>query len=285
MKDIATITRTNEILNKNNLRAKKKFGQNFLIDSNIIDNIVSKSDITKDTCVIEIGPGLGALTEKLAQAAKKVIAFEIDESLKPVLTENLGQYKNIEIIYKDFLTVDLASFVDEILQDCKEVRVVANLPYYITTPILIKIFESNTKIKSITAMMQKEVGERLSAKPSTKEYNNLTILTQFYSDAKIVINVPSTVFVPKPNVDSVVARFDLRKNELGLIDDEVFFKVVRASFRQRRKTILNNLAEFFGSKDKAGEILNTVGINPSTRAEAIDIKTFVRLSNEIKCKN
>lgn len=280
MKDIATISKTNEILKKFDQRAKKKFGQNFLIDLNIIGQIVTKSDITKDTCVIEIGPGIGALTEQLAKAAKKVIAFEIDETLIPILNETLGAYDNIEIINQDFLQVDFKKFVDK-LEGYDSIRVVSNLPYYITTPILIKIFESRAKIDSITAMMQKEVADRLSAKPSTKEYNNLTILTQFYSDAKTIIKVPKNVFIPAPNVDSAVVRFDIRENKVPINNEENFFKMLRASFAQRRKTILNNLGEFLGSKEKAMQVLESVNINPQIRAEALTIEDFARLSNEI----
>lgn len=281
MKEIATFGKTNEILKKYQLSAKKNFGQNFIVDLNIINNIVSSAEITKDSCVIEIGPGIGALTERLAQKAKKVLCFEIDMRLKPILEECLASYDNIDIVFEDFLKIDLNEMVEMYFEGEQDIVVVANLPYYITTPILIKIFESQSKIKRICAMMQKEVGLRLSATKDCKDYNSLTILTNYYTDSKIVIKVPRNVFIPVPNVDSVVVLFNIIPNKFQVVNEEFFFKLLRVLFKQRRKTILNNLNELFNDKVKTNTLLNEAELSPQLRAENLSIEDIIRLEKII----
>lgn len=285
MKDIGTISQTKMILDKYSLTAKKSFGQNFLIDNNLIKKIVNNADITKDTCVIEIGPGIGSLTQQLAINAKKVLCFEIDTRLKEVLEDTLSEYDNIDIIFDDFLKIDLAKIVEEHFKDEKDIVVVANLPYYITTPILIKIFTSNTKINRIIAMMQKEVGMRLSANHSTKDYNSLSVLCEYYSDAKIAFKVPKNVFIPAPNVDSVVLRFDLKTNREKVVDEQVFFKILRIIFKQRRKTLLNNLNVITNNKEETTKILNNTNLLPNLRAENLSLHDIIRLSDYIALNN
>lgn len=281
MKDIASKGRTQEILTKYQLKAKKHLGQNFLIDHNIASNIVKAASVSKKTGVIEIGPGIGSLTQILAEQALKVVAIEIDSKMQEVLAGTLQDYRNVKIIKADFLQLDLNKLLADEFADVEEVVVVANLPYYITTPILIKIFESDSRIKRVCAMMQKEVGQRLSAKVGTKDYNSLTILTQFYSQAKIVMKVSKNVFIPAPKVDSVVVLFDIDHNRYQVADKRVFFKLLRIIFKQRRKTILNNLNECYHDKELTSEILNKAQIKPNVRAEALDIKQIIKLSDEI----
>lgn len=279
--DIATKSKTNEILKKYGLLAKKSFGQNFLIDNNIVRNIVSEANVDHDTCVIEIGPGIGGLSQELAKKAKKVVCVEIDERLRPVLAETLEDYNNVDIVFADFLKLDLVAFVQEHFNKDDKIVVVANLPYYITTAILIKIFEAQTQVNivSICAMMQKEVGLRLSANKDTKDYNSLTILTQYYCDAKIVIKVPKTVFIPAPNVDSVVVLFKMKELENKPENEQLFFNLLRVLFKQRRKTILNNLNELVNDKDKTRRILSDVQLKDNYRAENLSLDDIIKLSN------
>lgn len=281
MKDIASKGRTQEILAKYQLKAKKHLGQNFLIDHNIASNIVQVAGVNKQVGVIEIGPGIGSLTQILTEQALKVVAVEIDPNMQEVLADTLQDYRNVKIIKADFLQLDLNKLLEDEFVDVDEVVVVANLPYYITTPILIKIFESDTRIKRVCAMMQKEVGQRLSAEVGTKDYNSLTILTQFYSQAKIVMKVSKNVFIPAPKVDSVVVLFDIDRERYKVADKRIFFKLLRIIFKQRRKTILNNLNECYHDKELTGEILDKAQIKPNVRAEALDIKQIIKLSDEI----
>lgn len=280
-KDIATLSKTKEILAKHGMSAKKSFGQNFLIDNNIVARIVEHAQVDKNTCVIEVGPGIGSLTQFLARKAKKVLSIEIDTKLKPVLEDSLAAYDNVDIVFDDFLKVDLEALVKEHFGLDQEVVVVANLPYYITTPILIKLFENQSKInlKRICAMMQKEVALRLSAKKDTKDYNSLTILTQYYSEAKIVIKVPKNVFIPAPKVDSAVVLFTIKEQEHKPQDEALFFKILRVLFKQRRKTILNNLNEMFNDKEKTKAILEAVNLSPQLRAENLTLAQIITLSD------
>lgn len=289
-KDIATPNRTQAILKKYNLTAKKSLGQNFIIDTNILENIVSAGDITKDTTVIEVGPGIGALTEQLAKKAKEVIAFEIDDRLLPVLDDTLSPYSNVTILHQDILNVDLPSFYEEQLKEAKEIVVVANLPYYITTPIIMRFLESNLPVDRMVLMMQKEVASRLSASPSTKAYGSLSIAVQYYMDAEVAFIVPKTVFVPQPNVESAIIRLTKKETkDVEVKDESLYFKVARAAFVQRRKTLWNNLLLLFGKEDETKELLtkalDKAGIDPKRRGETLSIKEFGHLANAFSALN
>ncbi|MEK3888930.1 16S rRNA (adenine(1518)-N(6)/adenine(1519)-N(6))-dimethyltransferase RsmA [Bacillus sp. FSL K6-3431] len=285
-KDIATPLRTKEILKKYGFSFKKSLGQNFLIDPNILRNITGFAELTKDSGAIEIGPGIGALTEHLARASKKVVAFEIDQRLFPILEDTLSPYGNINLIHQDILEADLKQLIIDEFNDVKDVMVVANLPYYVTTPIILKLLEADLPLRGIVVMLQKEVAERIAAKPSTKEYGSLSIAIQYYTTAETVMVVPKTVFMPQPNVDSAVIRLIKREKPAVDVTDEVFFfKLVRMSFAQRRKTILNNLTIGLPQgKEKKAEIihvLESVGIDPRRRGETLSIQEFGVLSNAL----
>lgn len=285
-KEIATPIRTKEILEKYGLSAKKSLGQNFIIDTNILSKIVTTGDITNDTTVIEVGPGIGALTEQLAKRAKNVIAFEIDDRLLPVLEDTLSPYPNVDIIHSDVLKVDLRTFADEYLKDASEVVLVANLPYYITTPIIMRFLESGIQMDKMVLMMQKEVASRISALPRTKAYGSLSIAVQYYMNAEVAFTVPKTVFVPQPNVESAIIKLT-KKTEAnyGLKDEQLFFRLVRSSFVQRRKTLWNNLLVAFGKeaavKEKLEVALQKAEIDPKRRGETLSIEEFARLANAL----
>lgn len=283
MKPIATPSRTKEILEKYDLYAKKNYGQNFLVEVGIVSKI-AQAAVCSDHCVVfEIGPGIGALTQMLAANAKKVVAFEIDERLPEVLKDTLSDCDNVEVILKDFLEVDLKSFVDEYVKQGYDVVIAANLPYYITTPILFKIFESKADIKQITVMMQKEVADRFTAQSNTKDYNALSVITQYRCDVKSVVKVPKNVFNPKPNVDSAVLQFRFKEVDPS-IDETKFFTIVKSCFTQRRKTLLNNLGTLLG-KDIAKQVLETAQIEPSRRAESCNMNEFIQLYKVIENEN
>ncbi|MGM0877665.1 MAG: 16S rRNA (adenine(1518)-N(6)/adenine(1519)-N(6))-dimethyltransferase RsmA [Bacillota bacterium] len=286
MKDIATPVRTKAILEKYGFSFKKSLGQNFLIDPNVLSRIVDHANVTDKTGVIEIGPGIGALTEQLARRAKKVVAFEIDQRLLPILNETLAPYPNVSIIHQDVLEANLAEAVKEYFSDCEEIMVVANLPYYVTTPIIMKLLEDQLPLKGIVVMLQKEVADRISAKPSTKEYGSLSIAVQYYTDAKTVMTVPKTVFVPQPNVDSAIIRLLVRDQPIVELNNEsFFFKIVRASFAQRRKTLLNNLVHFLPNgkelKLVIEETLTQIEIDGKRRGESLSIEEFAKLSDAL----
>lgn len=276
-KPIATISRTNEILDRFDLRAKKSFGQNFITDPTVVAKIASLSQC-EESAVIEIGPGIGALTEQLSLRAKKVVAFEIDDRLPEVLAYSLSEVNNVEIRHQDFLQVDLVPEVDKLKQEYGKVVLSANLPYYITTPLLFKIFESKCDISTITVMMQKEVGDRMAARVSTKDYNALSIIVQFYYDVKTIMKVPRTVFNPKPNVDSSVVQFCKKKEVAKVPDERQFIELVKACFKQRRKTIFNNLRDYLNDKELAQALLNESQISPQSRAEDCTVNQFILLS-------
>ena len=265
-----------EQFNKYGFNFKKMFGQNFIIDENIINNIIIKSGIDKETLVIEIGPGAGSLTYKLVQSAKNVICYEIDKSLKDILNENLKS-KNVEIIYEDFLKAKVINDIKK--YNYKKLYVVANLPYYITTPIITKIIEEGIPVDKLVIMVQKEVGDRFKAKPNSKDYNSLSIYLDYYFDVKKILDVSKNVFIPKPNVDSIVLELSSKSHKLELKNKECFFKLVKDSFRQKRKTIKNNLKNY--DLEKIEYILIENGFNLSSRAEQIPIEVFVKISNEI----
>lgn len=285
-KDIATPIRTKAILERFQFTFKKSLGQNFIIDTNILQNMVKIAGASPTTGAIEIGPGIGALTEQLAKTCKKVMAFEIDQRLIPVLGETLALYSNITIIHEDFLKADVHRYIQEHLSDCDTLILAANLPYYVTTPIIMKCLEEHLPVKRIVVMMQKEVGERISAKPGTKDYGSLSIAVQYYTNAEVAMIVPKTVFIPQPNVDSCVVLMEvLDKPRVEVKDEAFFFKIIKASFSQRRKTILNNLtSQLEGGKEKKQEILASlekVSIDPSRRGETLTIEEFAALANEL----
>ena len=285
-KDIATPVRTKEILNKYGFSFKKSLGQNFLIDPNILRNIVSHANLTEQSGAIEVGPGIGALTEHLARAAKKVVSFEIDQRLLPVLEDTLSPYENVKIVHSDILKADVENVIKEEMSGIEDIMVVANLPYYVTTPILLKLLNDRLPIRGFVVMMQKEVADRITAKPGTKEYGSLSIAIQYYVTAEVAMVVPKTVFMPQPNVDSAVIR--LIKHEeppVKVINEDFLFEVTRASFAQRRKTILNNLQSgLVSGKEKKQLILNaleTANVDPTRRGETLSIQEFGKLADAL----
>lgn len=266
-----------DIIDDYGFKFSKSLGQNFLIDGNIVRNIVKSAGVTKEDCILEIGPGIGTLTEELSLNAKKVVSVELDKELLPILDETLGKYDNVEIINNDILDVDIDTLIDEKLEG-GPVKIVANLPYYVTTPIIAKLIEKYLNIDSITVMVQKEIAERMVSKPGTKAYGSLSIFIQFYTEPEIKFIVPNTVFMPKPKVDSAIIKLNLKKN-LPDIDREKFFKIVKASFATRRKTILNSLSNygFDLEKEDLKKALNDANIDERTRAEKLDIEDFLVL--------
>ena len=285
-KDIATPVRTKDILKKYGFSFKKSLGQNFLIDTNILKKIVSFANLTEESGAIEIGPGIGALTEQLARTSKKVVAFEIDQRLLPILEDTLSPYPHVKVIHNDVLEADVAGVITEEFMDITDIMVVANLPYYVTTPIIMKLLEEHLPIRGIVCMLQKEVADRISARPGTKDYGSLSIAVQYYTEAETVMIVPKTVFVPQPNVDSAVIRLTRREQPAVKVTDEAFFfQVTRASFAQRRKTLLNNLtSQLPEGKQKKEEILQALSassIDPGRRGETLSLEEFGRLSEEL----
>lgn len=266
-----------EVLNKNNFNFKKKFGQNFIIDENVINRAVEKSEIDKNTMVIEIGPGAGSLTYKLASLAKNVLCYEIDETLKEILEDNLKEYNNVEIKFEDFLKSD-------VLHDLKKYNynklyVVANLPYYITTPIIIKIIEDKIPVDKIVVMVQKEVGDRFKATPGSKDYSSLSIYLNYYFEVNKLMDISRNIFIPKPNVDSIIVEFVRKQEKMVLKNEEIFFKLIRDSFKQKRKTLRNNLKGY--DLELIESILKEYNMDLSTRAEQIPDYVFAHISNRI----
>ena len=283
-KPIATPSRTKEILETHGMFAKKNYGQNFLIESGIVDKIARHAVISDHCVVFEIGPGIGALTQYLCEYAKKVISFEIDERLPEVLADTLQEYDNFELVMTDFLETDLNHWCEPYKKEGCDIVVAANLPYYITTPILFKIFESGAPIDAITVMMQKEVADRFAATVNTKDYNALSIITQYRCEVLPVMKVPKNVFLPKPNVDSAVLQFRFKETPSD-IDEELFFPLVKACFRQRRKTILNNYGEYIKDKQRARDELEKSGIACSISAESVTLEEFIRLYEVHTCES
>ena len=276
-KPIASVARTREILNTYGLRAKKNYGQNFLIDVSVVARAAQASHC--EGAVIEIGPGIGSLTEQLALLSRHVRCYEVDARLIPVLESELAEYSNIEIILQDFLECDLEGSVRQMEEEYGTVSVCANLPYYVTTPILFKLFEGPASVKYITVMVQKEVGERFSAAPGTSEYSALSVESQYLYDVKKLFTVPRTAFSPAPKVDSAIIQFH-RKPDVTA--DAQFFELVRASLQQRRKTLYNNLKEYTGSAEAAAALIEQAGLEPGVRAQELDVPAFERLSEAIK---
>ncbi|GFN36544.1 16S rRNA (adenine(1518)-N(6)/adenine(1519)-N(6))-dimethyltransferase RsmA [Tepidimicrobium xylanilyticum] len=270
-----------QILDKHGFKFSKSLGQNFLIDGNILRKISQGANIIKDDYVLEIGPGIGTLTEELALNAKKVVAIELDQNLLPILEETLEDYSNVEIIHGDILKVDVNKLIEEKLGG-GPIKVVANLPYYVTTPILAKLIEEDYNIESITVMIQKEVAQRIVASPGNKQYGSITVFMNFYTEPEILMNVPKTVFMPQPKVDSAVIRLKIRK-ELPQVDRNTFFQVVKLAFNKRRKTILNALSSNPWGLDKEGikAVLEKAQISLEERAENLKIEDFIKISETL----
>ena len=264
-------------LKNKNFNFKKSFGQNFIVDKNIIDNIIKFSLVDKDTMVIEIGPGAGSLTTALAASSKSVLCYEIDDSLKDVLSDSLKNFDNVDIIYQDFLKANVSETLKKYNYD--KLYVIANLPYYITTPIITKIIEDKLNVDKIVIMVQKEVGDRLKAQPGSKDYNSLSIYISYYFNVKKLMDVSRNVFLPKPNVDSIVIELSRKNKKYNLKDENVFFKLVRDSFVQKRKTLRNNLKAY--DLNIIETVLNKYGYDLSVRAENLSIDIFVDIANNL----
>jgi len=278
---------TIEILNKYKFVFQKKFGQNFLIDTHVLDKIILAADITKDDFVLEIGPGIGTLTQYLCENAREVVAVEIDRMLIPILEDTLSEYDNVTVINNDVLKLDLNELVQERNQG-RPIKVVANLPYYITTPIIMDLFERHLPLKNITVMVQKEVADRMQASPGGKDYGALSLAVQYYAKPYIAANVPPNCFMPRPNVGSAVINLTLHeKAPVEVAEERLLFKMIRASFNQRRKTLvngLNNSPELSFSKEEIQRALEQLGISENIRGEALSLAQFAALANELSKK-
>ncbi len=281
MSRIGNVGFSNKVIKDNDFKIKKKFGQNFLTDAKILDNIVDAAMLTKNDAVIEIGPGLGALTELLCQKAGFVLAYEIDEELLPILNKNLYEYNNYKIILTDILKADVKNDIASYLKDYDNIYLVANLPYYITTPILLGLLSRNLPIKRYVMMMQLEVADRICGTPNTKDYNALSVWVKYKANASKVCKVSRNVFIPAPNVDSAVIKLEVYDKLPIIADNETIFEeLIRVCFAQRRKTLYNNLSLKY-DKEFIKEMLNALNINQSVRAEVLSIEDFVRISNYI----
>lgn len=279
---------TIEILQKYHFNFQKKFGQNFLIDPTVLERIISAAEITKDDCVLEIGPGIGTMTQYLAENAREVVAVEIDKNLIPILEDTLSVYDNVTIINDDILKVDVNRLVME-KNGGQPIKVVANLPYYITTPIIMGLFENHIPLKSITIMVQKEVADRMQVGPGTKDYGALSLAVQYYAKPEIVANVPPNCFIPRPNVGSAVIRLTrYEEAPVKVKDENRMFSIIRASFNQRRKTLINgigNAPELNISKEEAAIALEKIGLSPNVRGEALTLEQFAELANVLTGDN
>ena len=279
---LGTPSATKEIINKYSFAFQKKFGQNFLIDSNVLESIIRGAEITKDDFVLEIGPGIGTMTQYLCEAARQVVAVEFDKMLIPFLEDTLSEYDNVEVINQDVLKVDIKSLAEE-KNNGKPIKVVANLPYYITTPIIMGLFESGVPIDSITIMVQKEVADRMQTGPGSKDYGALSLAVQFYATAKVILNVSATCFMPRPNVDSAVIKLTRHKEPtVNVADEKLMFKIIRASFNQRRKTLVNGLKnspELSFSKEQIVKAIEKIGKPETIRGEALTLEEFAELAN------
>lgn len=287
MPTLGNPTGTIEILKKYNFNFQKRFGQNFLIDSHILEKIIASAEIAKDDCVLEIGPGIGTMTQYLAESAGEVIAVEIDKALIPILEDTLSSYNNVTVINEDILKVDIKKLVEEKNQG-RPIKVVANLPYYITTPIIMGLFESHVPLKSITIMVQKEVADRMQVGPGTKDYGALSLAVQYYARPEVVAYVSPSCFIPQPNVGSAVIRLDRYEKPPVEAEDESFlFAIIRAAFNQRRKTLANSLGNAAGlniTRQQVMEVLEELGFSPSVRGEALTLEEFADLSNCLRKK-
>ena len=284
MEKLSNPQKTIEVLQKYNFSFQKKFGQNFLIDPHVLDKIIAAAEITKDDFVLEIGPGIGTLTQYLAEAAREVVAVEIDSTLIPILEDTLSAYDNVSVINEDVLKVDLRKLAEE-RTGGKPIKVVANLPYYITTPIIMSLFESHVPLKSLTVMVQKEVALRMQAGPGTKDYGALSLAVQYYASPYLAANVPPNCFMPRPNVGSAVIRLTrFEETPVQVKDEKLLFRLIRASFNQRRKTLQNGLVnsqELDFTKEQVAAAIATLGVSPSVRGEALTLEQFAALANAL----
>lgn len=283
MADLGNPKNTIEILQKYQFRFAKKFGQNFLIDTHVLDKIVRAAEITEEDYVLEIGPGIGTLTQYLCEAAKHVFAVEIDDNLIPILQDTLSAYNNVTVIHQDVLKLDINELVEKQCEG-KRIKVVANLPYYITTPILMGLFENHIPMESVTVMVQKEVALRMQAPPGGKDYGALSLAVQFYAEPYIVANVPPNCFMPRPNVGSAVIRLTSHETPIAVKNEKLMFDIIRASFNQRRKTLVNGLHHaglFQLSKEELGAVLERVGIDVNARGETLTLAQFAALSDAL----
>ena len=273
---------TIEVLQKYNFNFQKKFGQNFLIDPHVLDKIIGAAGVTKEDMVLEIGPGIGTMTQYLAEAAREVVAVEIDTKLIPILEDTLKEYDNVTVLNEDILKVDIRKIAEE-KNGGKPIKVVANLPYYITTPIIMGLFESEVPLDSITVMVQKEVADRMQVGPGTKDYGALSLAVQYYAEPYIVANVPPNCFMPRPNVGSAVIRLQVHKNpDIRVKDESLMFRIIRASFNQRRKTLQNSLShdpQLGISKEVVARILEEMGLSATIRGEALSLQQFAQFSD------
>ena len=282
MEKLSNPQRTIEVIKKYEFCFQKKFGQNFLIDGHVLDKIIAGAGVTKDDMVLEIGPGIGTMTQYLAEAAGKVVAVEIDRNLLPILQETLADYDNVKVIHADVLSLDLEKLVQE-ENGGRPIKVVANLPYYITTPIIMALFEQHVPLANVTVMVQKEVAARMKSGPGSKDYGALSLAVQYYAEPYIVANVPCNCFMPRPNVDSAVIRLTrYEEPPVQVKDEKMLFKIIRASFNQRRKTLqngLNNSSELNFTKDQIAAALAEAGFSPSVRGEALTLEQFAKLTD------
>ena len=284
MSELSNFKNTQEIIRKHNFSIQKKYGQNFLIDEHVLNKIIAAAELTEDDYVIEIGPGIGTMTERMAPECRHVTAIEIDKELIPILSETLSGFDNVDIINEDVLKVDLNKLIAE-RNDNKPVKVVANLPYYITTPIIMSLLENKIPIDTITVMVQKEVADRMMVGPGTKDYGALSLAVQYYAKPYIVANVPMNCFIPRPNVASAVIRLTCHKEPPVTVKDEkLMFNLIRASFNQRRKTLINGISNFSGlsyTKEQVAMALNRIGLSENIRGEALDLEKFAKLSDAL----
>ena len=282
MEKLSNPQRTIEVIKKYEFCFQKKFGQNFLIDGHVLDKIIAGAGVTKDDMVLEIGPGIGTMTQYLAEAAGKVVAVEIDRNLLPILQETLADYDNVKVIHADVLSLDLEKLVQE-ENGGRPIKVVANLPYYITTPIIMALFEQHVPLANVTVMVQKEVAARMKSGPGSKDYGALSLAVQYYAEPYIVANVPCNCFMPRPNVDSAVIRLTrYEEPPVQVKDEKMLFKMIRASFNQRRKTLqngLNNSSELNFTKDQIAAAIAEAGFSPSVRGEALTLEQFAKLTD------
>lgn len=282
MEKLSNPQRTIEVIKKYEFCFQKKFGQNFLIDGHVLDKIIAGAGVTKDDMVLEIGPGIGTMTQYLAEVAGKVVAVEIDRNLLPILQETLSDYDNVKVIHADVLSLDLEKLVQE-ENGGRPIKVVANLPYYITTPIIMALFEQHVPLANVTVMVQKEVAARMKSGPGSKDYGALSLAVQYYAEPYIVANVPCNCFMPRPNVDSAVIRLTrYEEPPVQVKDEKMLFKIIRASFNQRRKTLqngLNNSSELNFTKDQIAAAIAAAGFSPSVRGEALTLEQFARLTD------
>lgn len=282
MEKLSNPQKTIEVIQKYQFDFQKKFGQNFLIDGRVLEKIMDAADITKEDFVLEIGPGIGTMTQYLAERAREVLAVEIDKNLIPILAETLSEYENVDILNADILKTDLNKIAEE-KNGGHPIKVVANLPYYITTPIIMGLFESHVPVENVTVMVQKEVADRMHAGPGTKDYGALSLAVQYYAEPYIAANVPPNCFMPRPKVGSAVIRLTKHKTPpVQVKNEKLLFQLIRASFNQRRKTLQNGIKNFSGlnfSKEEVAEALEQMGVSPTIRGEALTLEQFAQLSN------